>query len=155
MMCLTARDVFVGGRTMMRSTGLLDHGWPVVVILTLLAGATLGLIPGDQANAAWGIAVNPETGKLYVPCYKSGDIYVIDTATLDLQTDIALGSGPDWELAMMAIDPSQQNIFVASHARNALVLVSDSATYRMADANGRHMERCRGSRPETRLRHQP
>src|SRR5450759_254504 len=33
--------------------GLLDHGWPVVVILTLLAGAALGLILGDQANAAW------------------------------------------------------------------------------------------------------
>lgn len=60
----------------------------------------------------------------------------MDAATLDLQTDIALGSGPDWELAMMAIDPGQQNIFVASHARNALVLVSDSATYRLADANG-------------------
>lgn len=37
---------------MKRSTGLLDHGWPVVVILTLLAGAALGLILGDQANAA-------------------------------------------------------------------------------------------------------
>jgi YVTN family beta-propeller protein len=103
----------------------------------MLDGRTFAVLKEATVCASpWGIAVNPETGKLYVSCFESGDIFVMDAATLDLQTDIALSSGPDWELAMMAIDPSQQSIFVASHARNAVVVVSDSSSYRLAAANG-------------------
>jgi len=81
---------------------------------------------GDQP---WAIAITPDGCKVYVPCWMSDNVFVIDTKTNTVLKVIDLsGAGPDGAGPRAAgVSPDGRKLYVAN-ARSANIAVIDTAT---------------------------
>jgi YVTN family beta-propeller protein len=91
--------------------------------------AVLGQVPvGAQP---FGVAVNWNTNKVYVACFASDDVYVVDGASLAVLDHFQVGDQPTY----VAVNPDTNRIYVALHGSNGVAVI-DGATDTVAGIIG-------------------
>ncbi len=105
---------------------------PVLIALAACAAGVFGIEPGARAQSVAatvavgadprGIAINPNTNRIYVANESSNSVTVIDGATHATST-IAVGPRPQY----IAVNPATNRIYV-SHGGNSTQAVIDGAT---------------------------
>ena len=68
----------------------------------------------------WGVAVNPDTNKVYVANFASGDLYVFDATTLALLTTIPVGPNPTF----VRLNPVTHRIFVVTYGNSSVAVIN-------------------------------
>lgn len=95
-----------------------------VFVIDLLAGTVTARIPGfDQP---FGLAVDADNDRLYVPSFNGARVTVVDTTTNTVVADIPVGA--DEHPTSVSLDPGAQRAFVSLQTPDNSVAVIDTGT---------------------------
>lgn len=95
----------------------------------MLDGTTMTVLAdAPTSNQPWGVAVNPDTNRVYVAAFASGWVNVYNASTLARLADINVGP----ELTFVKVNPQTNMVFAASHRDNSTAIIDGASNTLLA-----------------------